>query len=267
MTDETGSGRHEHPDGLWRWLLGGLAGGGAVLGLLIGAYAIGYHRGQEQTQHERAATATSPRADLDGRDHDDAARPRRDRCTVTPALVAAARRSSPATAAPPATRSTGTPGAGPSFKGLAGGTSTLTNGQTVTADDAYLERSITDPDAEIVKGYHAGIMAAAIAGLRPRARSPTTSARSSPSSSRRSSTAAPLCDHAATASVADHDRRTGMGCFRSCITSLKSVAARGERSVSADDLRDRRAVHRRARIGPASTSARSTASTRSVGCW
>ncbi|HET7046156.1 MAG TPA: c-type cytochrome, partial [Gaiellaceae bacterium] len=58
---------------------------------------------------------------------------------------------------------TGTPGAGPSFKGLAGGTSTLTTGQTVAADDAYLERSITDPDAQIVKGYHAGIMAPAIA--------------------------------------------------------------------------------------------------------
>jgi hypothetical protein len=34
----------------------------------------------------------------------------------------------------------------------------------VTADDAYLERSITDPDAQVVKGYHQGIMGPAIAG-------------------------------------------------------------------------------------------------------
>lgn len=60
---------------------------------------------------------------------------------------------------------TGTPGAGPSFEGLAGGMSTLTTGQTVTADDAYLERSISDPDAQIVKGYQSGIMAPAIASI------------------------------------------------------------------------------------------------------
>jgi mono/diheme cytochrome c family protein len=59
----------------------------------------------------------------------------------------------------------GAPGAGPSFKGLAGGTTRLTTGQAVTADDAYLERSIADPDAQVVTGYHAGIMGPAIAGF------------------------------------------------------------------------------------------------------
>jgi hypothetical protein len=53
-------------------------------------------------------------------------------------------------------------GAGPGLEGLAGGTTTLANGQTVSADDAYIVRSIVDPDAEIVKGYHAGLMSAAI---------------------------------------------------------------------------------------------------------
>jgi len=43
--------------------------------------------------------------------------------------------------------------------------STLTTGQTVTADDVYLERSISDPDAQIVKGYRSGIMAAAIESI------------------------------------------------------------------------------------------------------
>ena len=36
-------------DGLWRWLLGGLAAGGVILGLLIAAYAVGYHRGQHHS--------------------------------------------------------------------------------------------------------------------------------------------------------------------------------------------------------------------------
>ena len=40
---------------------------------------------------------------------------------------------------------------------------TLTDGSTVTADDAYLARAITDPDAQVVKGYQSGIMSAAIA--------------------------------------------------------------------------------------------------------
>jgi hypothetical protein len=43
-----------------------------------------------------------------------------------------------------------------------GSTVTLTTAQTVTADDAYLDRSITSPDAQIVKGYHSGLMAPAI---------------------------------------------------------------------------------------------------------
>jgi cytochrome c oxidase subunit 2 len=60
---------------------------------------------------------------------------------------------------------TGSPGAGPSFKGLAGSTVTLETGETVNADDAYLERAITDPDAQIVKGYHRGIMAPAVSGF------------------------------------------------------------------------------------------------------
>lgn len=56
----------------------------------------------------------------------------------------------------------GSSGVGPTFKGLFGSKVTLTNGQTVTADDAYLLESIEDPDAEIVKGFQAGIMSATI---------------------------------------------------------------------------------------------------------
>ena len=55
-------------------------------------------------------------------------------------------------------------GVGPSLNGIAGTKVTLTNGQTITADDAYLEQSIANPDAQVVKGYSAGAMSAAIAG-------------------------------------------------------------------------------------------------------
>ena len=45
-------------DGLARWLLGGLAAGAAVLGLLVAAYAIGYHRGKAHASGS-APTATA----------------------------------------------------------------------------------------------------------------------------------------------------------------------------------------------------------------
>jgi len=56
----------------------------------------------------------------------------------------------------------GTPGTGPTFKGLYGSKVQLSNGQTVTADDAYLLESILDPDKQIVKGFQKGIMSATI---------------------------------------------------------------------------------------------------------
>ena len=49
------------------------------------------------------------------------------------------------------TRATG--GVGPKFVGLYGSQVTLDDGSTVVADDAYIRRSITDPDAQRVAGY------------------------------------------------------------------------------------------------------------------
>ena len=46
--------------------------------------------------------------------------------------------------------------------GLFGSKVELTNGKTVTADDAYLLEAIEDPDSEIVKGYQPGIMTSVI---------------------------------------------------------------------------------------------------------
>ncbi len=44
---------------------------------------------------------------------------------------------------------------GPTWKGLAGSEVELDGGDQVTADDAYLARAITDPDAQVAKGFPA----------------------------------------------------------------------------------------------------------------
>jgi cytochrome c2 len=160
---------HTHPgtDGLWRWLLGGLTGGAIILGLLIAAYAIGYHRGQH---HARAAApastapaATTAPATATTATTTTTPSPAAGPIAATPALVARGKTLYSSNGCSACHSLTGTPGAGPSFKGLAGSTVSLANGQTVTADDAYLEQSIASPDAQTVKGYRAGIMPAAIA--------------------------------------------------------------------------------------------------------
>lgn len=167
MTEHQEVTPHTTPDGLWRWLLGGLAGGGMILGLLIVAYVIGYHRGQTHAVSPvdtvpattTAPTTTTTTTPATATTTAPAATP----VPTTPALIARGKTLYGSDGCSGCHSLTGTPGAGPSFKGTAGGTVTLSNGQSVTADDAYLEQSITDPDAEIVKGYQAGIMPAAIA--------------------------------------------------------------------------------------------------------
>ncbi len=57
---------------------------------------------------------------------------------------------------------TGAKGVGPTFKGLYGSQVQLSNGQTVTANDAYLLESILDPDKQIVKGFPKGVMSGTI---------------------------------------------------------------------------------------------------------
>jgi mono/diheme cytochrome c family protein len=144
---------------LWRWLLGGLIAGGVILGLLIAAYAIGYHRAHQAGRPEArvappSTTTTTP-----------AASPTPGPVTATPALVAQGKTLYTRDNCAGCHSLSGTAGAGPSFKGLAGGTTTLDDGTTVAVDDAYLERAIADPDAQIVKGYTAGLMGPAIASF------------------------------------------------------------------------------------------------------
>ncbi|UTW10176.1 c-type cytochrome [Marinobacterium rhizophilum] len=47
----------------------------------------------------------------------------------------------------------GSPGVGPSWKGLYGATETLMDGREVQVDDAYVRESIVSPAAQTVKGY------------------------------------------------------------------------------------------------------------------
>jgi mono/diheme cytochrome c family protein len=148
-------------DGLWRWLVAGLATGLIVLGLLVAAYAIGYHRGQDNARAASnspsgpattTTTTTPPPAAGVGT------------VIATPALVAQGKTLYTTTGCAACHSISGSAGVGPTFKGLAGSSVPLTNGQTVTATDAYLAQSISAPDAQIVKGYQAGVMSAAVAG-------------------------------------------------------------------------------------------------------
>ena len=114
MTDE----REDKPsdggsDGLWRWLVGGLAGGVVVLGLLVAAYTIGHNRGQDEARSTSAPTtapATTEPAATTPTDnhasvhhHDGTARPRPLRSRRPLRSSPRARPCSPTTAAPPAT--------------------------------------------------------------------------------------------------------------------------------------------------------------------
>lgn len=135
-----------------------------MLALAVAAYAIGYHRGEH---HARAAAAPRPATTTPTTTQAAPSTTTTGTATVpvTAALVARGKQLYSADSCVGCHSVTGTAGAGPTFKGLAGTSVNLDNGKTVTADDAYLERSITSPDAEVVKGFHSGIMAPAISGF------------------------------------------------------------------------------------------------------
>ncbi len=54
--------------------------------------------------------------------------------------------------------SDGRPGNGPTWRGLYGKGEILSDGTKMRVDEAYLHESIVDPDANIVKGFAAGLM-------------------------------------------------------------------------------------------------------------
>lgn len=150
------------PQNLPKWISAGLIAGAIVIGIAAAAYAVGYHRGEHHNRTASAATTAAPATT--GQTTTTSTTAPSTTVAVTPALIAQGKQLYTSDGCSACHSLTGTPGAGPSFKGLAGSSVTLTTGQTVTADDAYLEQSIANPDAQVVKGYHSGIMAPAISG-------------------------------------------------------------------------------------------------------
>lgn len=173
MNDAHDANAHDPTRGLVRWLLGGLVTGGIVLGLLVGAYAIGYHRGQQHGRPAAAASTTPAPAAATTTTSSTPSSPTTTKQTttapgpvaVTPQLVAQGKTLFTADSCAGCHSLTGAAGAGPALDGIFGKTTKLVGGQSVKVDDAYLARAITDPDAQIVDGYHAGIMRPAIAGF------------------------------------------------------------------------------------------------------
>jgi mono/diheme cytochrome c family protein len=176
-TDTTGG---SGSNGLWRWLVGGLVAGGVILGLLVASYAIGYDRGQDSaaTSPPRSTepaqpvttapvdTATEPpptTPDTTSEATEATTPPTSTTIEPSPALVATGETLFTDDGCAGCHSLSGTAGAGPALDGAAGRQVELDSGETVTADDAYLERAIVDPDAQIVNGYTAGIMSAATA--------------------------------------------------------------------------------------------------------
>lgn len=159
-------------DALWKWILGGIVAGAAVLGLLVGAYAIGYDRGQDNPK--AAAGTTPPPAEI----QPETTAPETTPTETTPPATGTQPAETGASEADLVARGEelwssagcagchsldGSTGVGPTMQGLAGSTVTLDDGSTVTADDAYLERAIVDPDAQVSEGFKAGIMSGAVA--------------------------------------------------------------------------------------------------------
>lgn len=158
MTPQQGA--DSRGDGLGRWLLGGLAGGAIILGLLVAAYSIGYHSGQAHP-HKATSAAPAPATPTATKTTTQASSP--GPVQAKPALVARGKSLFNSDSCAGCHSLSGAAGVGPSLKGVAGSKVALTSGQTITADDAYLEQSIANPDAQVVKGYTAGAMSAAIA--------------------------------------------------------------------------------------------------------
>jgi mono/diheme cytochrome c family protein len=150
-------------DGLGRWLVGGLVVGAAVLGLMVAAYAIGYNRGQDKAPSAAPAATETTTATTETTT---ATTETTTASTTTgTAAVALGGKLFVSDGCSGCHSLDGAPGAGPTMKGLAGSEVTLSDGTTVTADDAYLAKAITDPDSQIVEGYQKGIMSGAIASF------------------------------------------------------------------------------------------------------
>lgn len=150
-------------DGLLRWIFAGVAIGAVMLGLLAAAYAIGRSQGSGDSS-AAAPAATAPAATAPAAPAPTAPaqpeKPAEEPQPSSAALVAAGKESFASAGCAGCHSLDGSPGVGPSLKGIAGAQVTLSDGRTVVADPAYLAQSIAEPDAAVVDGYRAGSMPA-----------------------------------------------------------------------------------------------------------
>lgn len=136
-------------NGLGRALLLGLLAGAIILGLLVGAYAIGRDQGSDGagSTGTTSAPTTAPTTPAPSPP-----------AATGPELIAAGQELYTASGCSGCHSLDGSPGVGPTLKGIAGSQVTLAGGQEVTADAAYLTEAIREPDARVVEGYPAGAM-------------------------------------------------------------------------------------------------------------
>ena len=144
-------------DGLIRALLLGLLAGAVLLGLLVAAYEIGRNQESSDGSALTAPTASAPAATT-APGGTTAPAGTTARAPSGAALIAVGRGLYASSGCSGCHSLDGSSGVGPTFKGLAGGQVTLAGGQTLTADDAYLAKSMQTPDAQLVEGYSAGAM-------------------------------------------------------------------------------------------------------------
>jgi cytochrome c oxidase subunit 2 len=138
-------------DGLWRWIVAGLAVGAVLLGLLAAAYAIGREQGREHAGGARPVTAPAAPAP---------AAPTTAPPASGAALVAQGEAVFASAGCAGCHSLDGSAGVGPSLQGIAGRQVTLADGRTLRADEDYLAESISQPDDAIVEGYSPGAMPA-----------------------------------------------------------------------------------------------------------
>jgi cytochrome c2 len=136
-----------------------------LLGLLVAAYAIGDSEGNNDRQTGTRASAPAPAASATTQSATTPAPTSTGSVPAPAALVARGNELYKSEGCQGCHALDSSAGVGPGFDGLAGSTVRLTNGRTTVANDAYLQRSIIAPDADVVRDYHAGLMQAAVAGL------------------------------------------------------------------------------------------------------
>src|SRR5689334_718960 len=105
-------------EGLWRWLVGGLLAGLMLLGVLVAAYAIGYHEGKNDRQTGARVSTHRPGASPTTHSTPTPAPTSTSAVPTSPTLVAKGKALYEADGCQGCHALDSSPGVGPAFKGL-----------------------------------------------------------------------------------------------------------------------------------------------------